>query len=186
VYPIIEQAGIRLRTFRATDWPGIIEAASDPYIVATTTVPPNCDEPGARDFIERQLRRLPEGTGYSFAIASRADDTLVGQIGVWLEDRDQGRVTLGYWIIPSARGKGIASTALRMATDFAWTLDGLVGLELHIEPDNHASIRTAERCGYVREGLLRAHKLIGTQWRDVLCYSAAPSPTGQETTPSLR
>lgn len=170
-YPIIERATIRLRPFRLSDWPGIIAAAQDPYILATTTVPTPCDEPAARAFIHRQQQRLPEGAGYSFAIADIVDDTLVGQVGLWLRDRDHGRATLGYWVIPTARGTGIASTALAAATDFAWTLPDLVRLELHIEPTNAASIRTAERCGYLREGLLRSYKLINNHWHDMLSYA---------------
>ena len=33
---------------------------------------------------------------------------------------------------------------------------GLQRVELHIDPENEASIRVAERCGYVREGVLRS------------------------------
>lgn len=170
-YPIIERDAIRLRSFQPSDWPEIVAAASDPYIVATTTVPAPCDEPAARAFIDRQHRRLPEGTGYSFAIADSVHDTLVGHVGLWLRDRDLGRATLGYWVIPRARGKGIAAAALAAATDFAWTLGDLVRLELHIEPTNEASIRTAERCGYLHEGLLRSYKLIDNRWQDMLSYA---------------
>lgn len=170
-YPVIEHDPIRLRGLREADWPGVVEAASDPYIVAVTTVPARCDEPGARDFIRLQHRRLAEGTGYSFAVARRADDLLVGQVGVWLRDRGQGRATLGYWVRPSARGNGFAAAALGAATGFVRSLEGIVRLELYIEPGNRGSIRTAERCGYRREGLLRSHQEIAGRRRDMALYA---------------
>jgi RimJ/RimL family protein N-acetyltransferase len=45
-------------------------------------------------------------------------------------------------------------------------------MQLHIEPWNTASVRTAERAGYEREGLLRSYLEIGGQRRDMLVYAA--------------
>ena len=44
-------------------------------------------------------------------------------------------------------------------------------LELLIEPWNTASVRTAERAGYEREGLLRSYLEIGGRRRDMLLYA---------------
>ncbi len=57
-------------------------------------------------------------------------------------------------------------------TAFAWTLPGLYRVELHIEPWNIGSVRTAERAGYTREGLMRSHREIGERRRDMLLYAA--------------
>jgi len=36
--------------------------------------------------------------------------------GVWpLADVEQGRASLGYWVVKSARGRGVAAGALRVA-----------------------------------------------------------------------
>lgn len=50
-----------------------------------------------------------------------------------------------------------------MTAVVAWALKdlGIARVELFIEPDNAASIRTAERAGFVREGLLRRWQMIG-------------------------
>jgi RimJ/RimL family protein N-acetyltransferase len=61
---------------------------------------------------------------------------------------------------------------LTAATAFAWTIPALHRLQLHIEPWNTASIRTAERVGYQREGLLCSHQEIGGRRRDMLLYAA--------------
>jgi RimJ/RimL family protein N-acetyltransferase len=44
-------------------------------------------------------------------------------------------------------------------------------LELHVEPWNTASIRTAEGAGYRREGLLRSWEAVGGERRDMLMFS---------------
>jgi [ribosomal protein S5]-alanine N-acetyltransferase len=56
-------------------------------------------------------------------------------------------------------------------TRFAWTISALHPIELYIEPWNTGSIRTAERSGYQREGLLRSHQEIGDCRCDMLLYS---------------
>jgi RimJ/RimL family protein N-acetyltransferase len=71
-------------------------------------------------------------------------------LALWLSDLPHGRATAGYFVAPSARGRGFAAAALTALTGFAWTMPGLHRIELHIEPWNTASTRTAERlsrCG---------------------------------------
>jgi RimJ/RimL family protein N-acetyltransferase len=44
-------------------------------------------------------------------------------------------------------------------------------LELTCGPDNEASQRVADRCGFVREGLLRSHVSFKGVRRDSVIYS---------------
>jgi RimJ/RimL family protein N-acetyltransferase len=46
----------------------------------------------------------------------------------------------------------------------------VVRLELYVEPWNVGSIRTAERAGFVREGLLRKAERVGVERRDMFVY----------------
>ena len=71
-------------------------------------------------------------------------------------DRETRTAELGYVVAPEARGRGVATGALSRLT--AWAFDELqmFRLELLISVDNVASKTVAERCGYVREGVLRS------------------------------
>ncbi|WP_405670334.1 MULTISPECIES: GNAT family N-acetyltransferase [unclassified Streptomyces] len=44
-------------------------------------------------------------------------------------------------------------------------------LELYVEPWNTGSVRTAERAGFQREGLLRGWQQVGAHRRDMFMYS---------------
>jgi ribosomal-protein-alanine N-acetyltransferase len=161
-----------LREFCAADLPMVQEMATDPYVPQIGTLPPNASRQQAQAYLDRQRGRLPEGTGFSFAIAEAATDRGLGGIGLWLAGLDQGRATAGYSVTPSARGRGVAAAALTALTSFAWTIPALYRIELYIEPWNAGSIRTAERAGFEREGLLRSHQEIGGRRRDMLLYAA--------------
>lgn len=72
-------------------------------------------------------------------------------------DRGAGRGTVSYWVAAPARGRRAATRALRLLADLALDELGLERPEVLVEPENIRSQRAAERCGFVRERLLRSH-----------------------------
>jgi RimJ/RimL family protein N-acetyltransferase len=106
-----------LREFGVRDVPMAQEASTDPYIPLIGTLSPNASEQEARDWVDRQRGRLAEGLGFSFAIAEADTGRAVGAVGLWLAGLRQGRATIGYSIIPSARGRGLAAAALIAVTE---------------------------------------------------------------------
>ncbi len=62
---------------------------------------------------------------------------------------------VGYCVLPTARGRGIASTALRLLT--RWLLDpggrDLARVQLDHAVENVGSCRTAARAGFAQEGV---------------------------------
>jgi ribosomal-protein-alanine N-acetyltransferase len=164
-----------LRAFQAGDLPMARELSTDPYVPSIGTLPAAATEAEAADWIERQRNRWAEGAGFFFAVVEVATGRAVGSVGLSLRQLPEGRATAGYAIVPSARGRGLAAAALRAVTDFGWTIPGLHRIELHIEPENIASVRTAEHAGYLREGLLRSHTEIAGRRRDMLLYAAVRS-----------
>jgi [ribosomal protein S5]-alanine N-acetyltransferase len=161
-----------LREFTEADLPMVLDLATDPYLPGIGTLPAHATEEEGLAWIERNRGRWAEGRGFSFAVAEAATDRAVGGLGVWLAELAAGRAELGYSVMPSARGHGYAAAGLIAGTAFAWTIPQLHRLQLHIEPWNTASIRTAERAGYQREGLLRSYQEIAGRRRDMLLYAA--------------
>ncbi|MDZ5076278.1 GNAT family protein [Nesterenkonia sp. HG001] len=160
-----------LREVRESDVVMARELSTDPYVPLIGTLPVHGSTQELLDWVHRQQSRHAEGAGFAFTIAD-TDDAPVGHCGLWLRLFAHGRATAGYALAPSARGSGLAGDALAALTHFGWSLEGLHRIELLIEPWNTASVRTAERAGYVREGLLRSHQEIGGRRRDMLLYAA--------------
>jgi ribosomal-protein-alanine N-acetyltransferase len=165
-----------LRACRAEDADVAAELSTDPYVPLIGTLPARAGEEEALDWITRQRGRWAEGAGFSFAVARGDTGRAAGFIGLWPAQLASGRASAGYAIAPSQRGQGIARAALIALTGFAWSLPALHRIELYIEPWNVGSIRTAERAGFEREGLLRSHQEIGGRRRDMLLYTAIREP----------
>ncbi|MEV5595240.1 GNAT family N-acetyltransferase [Streptomyces sp. NPDC052496] len=167
---LIADDGLALRPWRLADLPLVREASEDAYIPLITTVPAACSEPAAVAFVERQWGRATTGAGYPFVVVTPGGRP-VGMVGLWLKDLDQGRASLGYWVVESARGRGTAVRALRTVAGWALGELRIPRLELYIEPWNTASVRTAERAGFRREGLLRGWQQVGSERRDMFMYA---------------
>jgi RimJ/RimL family protein N-acetyltransferase len=160
-----------LRSFETRDAPLVASVASDPLIPLITTVPASGGSDDVAAYLQRQHDRLPEGSGYSFAIADARTDEAVGQIGLWTRDIDQARASIGYWVGPRFRRRGYVAAALGTLTKWAATLEEIQRLQVFVEPWNEGSWRAAEACGYEREGLLRSWERVGLTFRDMYVYS---------------
>jgi len=170
--PALPADRVVLRPFDLSDLPLVRLAAADPVIPSITSVPRGYSDEEGRAFIERQFRRATDGDGYSFVIAPRGQPAVgIGSIGLWLQEIDSGRASVGYWLVREARGQGLAGDALRAVVAFAFGQLAIPRLHLFVEPWNVASARTAEAAGFTREALLRGWERIDGEQRDAECYA---------------
>ena len=65
----------------------------------------------------------------------------VGMVILWVND--VGAAEVGYWLLESARGRGVGRTAVRMLCDWAFASCDLDELQLTTLPGNTASERVA-------------------------------------------
>lgn len=105
----------------------------------------------AEDAIRRyQARRAAEGPEVTYALRL-ADGTLIG--GVEIRRPTAAAADVGYWVFPAFRGHGYARRGLELLWEAAMrTIDGLAEISAHIEPDNVASLRTAQAAGFREAG----------------------------------
>jgi RimJ/RimL family protein N-acetyltransferase len=162
----LEDGDIALRPYTEDDVPAITAACQDPEIPRWTSVPSPYTEEDARRFV-RGLEDV-----YAFAVVDTATDELLGSVGFGLEA--DGRAGFGYWTRKEARGRDVASRALRLLTRWAAREHGLARLQLIVEPANVASQRVAEKAGFRREGLLRSYIALKGTRRDVYLYALLP------------
>lgn len=110
---------------------------------------------GARDSLRARAQEAEEGKSASFRITDERSGTTLGHIGVNEINRPMKLARAGYWVLPEARGRGVATWALLLASRWAFAELGLHRLELGHAVGHGASCRVAERCGFRCEGTLR-------------------------------
>lgn len=150
--PTIAQFGVELRPWRLTDTPALREACGDEAIMRFTTVPRRFSEDAAAAWINRQGQHAERGTAMVLAITGAGERFPVGMAGLFGLDRGDGVARLGYWMLARARGRGIATTAARALTDWAFDHLGLNQVVIDREPANLASAKVAARLGAIEIG----------------------------------
>jgi ribosomal-protein-alanine N-acetyltransferase len=138
----------------------------------------------ADDLLDRSRLGWQQSESANFAVVDR--DRCIGSI--WLNIGLSGRASVGYWLLAEARGKGLASHAVRLITRWAFEELGMQRVSLLADPRNEASLRVAERAGFTREGVLRSWAEVNGERVDQVSYSLLPSDVtasgeGRDTTP---
>ena len=162
-----------LRPFRVDDAAAIAESCKDPDIPRFTMMPEDLTEATARDWVEQRLEWWTLGL-YAFAITLPPSDRCVGQVGLQLEAEFRRAVTF-YWLDRRVRGRGIATESLNLVTDWGFAEHDLARVHLVTHLDNPGSERVAQRCGYQREGILRAWEPVKNEQPDVVMWSRLPA-----------
>jgi RimJ/RimL family protein N-acetyltransferase len=155
---------VRLRPWLAVDAPDVENLLIDPEITRWTSIPPVLDE----DVLERVCQ--PSWA----AIIDASTSELQGGVGIYRLDRRHSKAELGYWLGSPARGKGSATRALRLLSGWTFQELGVARLETAIVVGNTASIRVAERAGFVREGIMRSERELQGRRRDMILMSLLP------------
>jgi RimJ/RimL family protein N-acetyltransferase len=161
-----------LRPWRLEDVPRVARICSDPEISRWTRVPSPYTEEHARTWIEQTVRDWDSGQGEAAFAVTDTSGEVVGAIGLRLLQEEYGvRGSIGYWVAAEARGRGVATDALKLASRWGFRQLGLQRLELVTDPANEASQRVAEKAGFRREGLLRSYLQLPNGRRDVVMFS---------------
>jgi RimJ/RimL family protein N-acetyltransferase len=107
----------------------------------------------ASEVLERNRQRWLDGTGPTFAICD-LDGACIGH--AWLNVGTSGVPAVGYWLLPDARGRGLATRSVRLLCEWAFRTFGVAELGLVTEAGNVRSQRVAEASGFVRRSVRRA------------------------------
>lgn len=122
-------------------------------------------------FLAEQESRRIRGEELHSALVDPADASAVlGSASLYAIDLEQRTAAVGYWLLPAARGRGIATAGVRLLARWAFDELAIARLELTCGPDNEASQRVAARCGFVREGVLRSHMTFKGGRRDTVLH----------------
>jgi ribosomal-protein-alanine N-acetyltransferase len=157
--------GLALRPWRDDDAPAVRAAFGCPAIQRWHVRRLDCDDE-ARSWTAQWAGRWRDETAVSWAVVD-ADDRPVGQVGLRGVLLTEASAHLSYWVVPAARGRGIATEVLGAVTRWSFTQAGLQRLALEHSTANAASCRVATRGGFRVEGVARGSVRHADGWHDM-------------------
>lgn len=166
-FPDLHGHGLHLRPWDAdsdADLDAWFRGRTDPEFRRwNTPLKITTDLDSARQSLRDTARKAAEGTAATYCVTDAATGAPLGQVGVNVIDRVMSCARVGYWVLPEARGRRVATHALALTARWALAGPGM-GLGLHRLELGHAvghdaSCHVAERCGFRHEGTLR-----GAMW----------------------
>ena len=167
----LSDGDIRLEPLTAEHAAAMDALARDQDVTRFTRVlEPVPDGFGAR-WVERYTRGRDERTNEGFAIVDSESGDFLGFMALVNLNLDAEEAEAGYIVASHARGRGVATRALRLLTAWAFDELPLERIELLIDVENSPSEIIAQRCGYTREGVLRWTYLKPGLRSDTIVYS---------------
>ncbi len=121
------------------------------------------------------IASLSSGTAHprqvALGIELRHEPRLIGTVGLHGIDWIHRRAMTGIFLSPpELRGQGYGTEAKNLILDYAFGELGLHSLSTHVFADNVASIRSVERQGYRRAGVLRQATYVKGRWVDNVVF----------------
>jgi RimJ/RimL family protein N-acetyltransferase len=104
--------------------------------------------------------RAAGGPSFTYALRDLTG-VLMGGCETYLLAADSANIS--YWTYPRFRGRGLAPRAAALLCTAAEGIAGLKQIEAHVDPDNTASRRVAEKLGFAENGLVEDEAWNGTR-----------------------
>ncbi|KAK2606157.1 hypothetical protein QQS21_003440 [Conoideocrella luteorostrata] len=191
---LLQTQRLILRRYLPSDAEAVSTAANHPQIAASMTdrFPSPYTIQDAEDFIANGGKGAADPCYPTHAAIllrpgtdenrSSSEPTIIGGIGFrFLDDVRYRTWVLGYFITPSAWGKGYATEAVAAAV--RWTFEtwpGLCRVEAEAYASNLASVRVLEKSGFRREGVRRRAVEKNGVVMDEIALAAVRADLGME------
>jgi RimJ/RimL family protein N-acetyltransferase len=153
--PTLRDGDLLLRPKRPEDADAITAACQDPEIPRWTLVPSPYTRAHAEEFIAAGEPEARAGKAVSLLAVDARDGRLLGSFSLMELDRAPGFGEIGYWVAADARGRGVATRAVRLLADWARSELALSRIEVLPHRDNAPSRRVAEKAGFRDTGELK-------------------------------
>lgn len=101
-----------------------------------------------------------------FSVVELDGGTLIGSATLWGIDNHNRSAHIGLGLLPSSRGKGYGTDVVAVLCHYGFVVRGLQRLQIETLSDNAAMLRSAERNGFVREGVLRSSAWVLGEFMD--------------------
>jgi RimJ/RimL family protein N-acetyltransferase len=153
----LEGEGVGLRPWAPSDAHLVAAAFGDPGIASWRARQPDEQDDDPDTWVRRWAERWAAGTDAAWAVTWPGDDEAQGYVGLRRIQTFDASAELSYWMLPAARGGGLARRAAVAATRWGFDELGLERVWLVHAVANVRACAVATGAGFRAEGTLRAY-----------------------------
>ena len=172
---MIETERISMRDYRDDEFELMNVVLSNPqvmrYAYMDTLDTPEKSKKYFGDILENG-RKTEGRTLYECPVFLKSTGELAGYGGIMIKSlRPEGGIgEIGYFFLPEYWGKGFATELAKSLTRFCFEKLKLHKVTATCNVRNHASEHVMQKCGMIREGVLRSERFKNGEWMDELYY----------------
>ncbi len=168
---------LTLRTFEQSDAPWFVGAVLESAETVGRFMPWAVKGYALQDalsWIDHCSQALARGEAYEVGIFQAGTGKLLGGCGLNQFNRAHNYCNLGYWVRQSAQRRGVATTAVKLLSSFAFQQLKLTRVEIVMAENNVASEAVARSAGALFERISRNRLLLPTGPIPGKMYSLVP------------
>ena len=162
VFKVLEGKNVNLRIMEREDLPLYLEWVNDPSFFGEH----NPLEQTTKTEMEKNYDNAPPEKRRFFI--EKKDGTKIGVVSTFPV---RSFLEIGYALLPSERGKGYCTEAVKILVDYLFLARDLVRVQATTDLKNVASQTVLEKAGFKREGAVRKAGFVRGQWKDEYLYS---------------
>lgn len=170
-FPTIETDRLLLRRITNDDVAEIFELRSNPETMKYIPRPLVKTNEEALEHIAMIEDKIETNIGINWAITLKGDPKLLGIIGYYRVQPENYRAEIGYMLLPDFHGKGIIPEAVNTLIDYGFDHLNLHSIEAVIDPENLASEKVLQKCGFVKEAHFKESDFYEGRFLDKVIYS---------------
>ncbi|OXE99145.1 ribosomal-protein-alanine N-acetyltransferase [Flavobacterium araucananum] len=170
-FPVIETERLLLRRVTIDDANDIFILRSNPETMKFIPRPLLKSAEDALVLIAEIESKINTNVGINWAITLKDNPKLLGIIGYYRMQPENYRAEIGYILLPEFHGKGIIPEAVNRLITYGFEDLKLHSIEAVIDPENYASEKVLQKCGFVKEAHFKESEFYDGRFLDKVIYS---------------
>lgn len=170
-FPVIETERLLLKQITNDDVNEVFELRSNPETMKYIPRPLVKTTEDALEHIAMIGEKIVSNTGINWGITLKDSSKLLGIIGYYRMQPENYRAEIGYMLLPQFHGQGIITEAVKRLITYGFNDLKLHSIEAVIDPENRASEKVLQKCGFAKEAHLRESEFFEGKFIDKVIYS---------------
>jgi RimJ/RimL family protein N-acetyltransferase len=168
--PTIDALRVRLRWLEEGDLESMYAIFSDTRSMRFWSMPALTDREQAVGYLARINEGFRARTLFQWGVERKEDSRIIGTTTLFSLDSGNARAEIGYILGSEYWGRGYMQEALTALVQFAFTELKLRRIEADVDPRNAPSVKSLDRLGFKKEGLLRERWNVAGEIQDTAFF----------------